>query len=232
MSGPSIRIYAAYGIDSSGDVDGHASCWPDAALLPSVSSDDKRVPLELFVMARCPDALRCEAVFDSVLSRVGNITSTRLTYIARLVKSHDEQQQENEPVCMHGPFECAAARQQLCVAHHYPQLSTWYRFVRCQNRQFAGIGQSWLAELCATQVGLRYAGPLRDCAEGEQGRALLLASVKRSIAMDVRTSCTVQIDHKSRCVHDGGWRDCPAGHSVQDFVRDLCRAYLRARGLV
>ncbi|KAI9594027.1 hypothetical protein BDF19DRAFT_424061 [Syncephalis fuscata] len=200
-------------------------------------------------MARCPDAFACEAIFDRVFARVGNITNVRLTYIAQLtslassasssaaispsvVSTSSLNELDEQPVCMHGPLECAAARQQLCVARYsadgvgLARLATWYGFVRCQNQHRSDIGTSSLAEYCADQVGLRYAGELQTCAEGPQGLALLVASARRAIAKNVHTSCTVELNDQPRCVHDSGsWRDCPGGHTIAEFTRDICQAY-------
>jgi hypothetical protein len=197
----------------------------DWSLLRYAVPQAKPVPVELFVMARCPDALKCESVFEHVLSRVGNITQTQLTYIAQFEASEPDGTPKGNPVCKHGPLECAAARQQLCVKHHYPQISTWYRFVRCQNRYPADIGRAWVAEMCASSIGIRYTGQLRRCAEGAQGHELLRASALRAKKLNIKTSWTISIAEQPRCVHDGKWRDCPGGHSVQDFVRDICHAY-------
>ncbi|KAI8057348.1 hypothetical protein BDF22DRAFT_670972 [Syncephalis plumigaleata] len=192
------------------------------------SQGQDRVPVELFVMARCPDARVCEATFDRILSRVGDIIDIRLTYIAQLAPSGEAV----EPTCMHGPLECLAARQQLCVAHgatadaEPSPVAVWYRFVRCQNQHREDVGSSWLAEYCADKVGLRYAGPLQTCAEGSRGLSLLVESARRAILKNVHTSCTVYLEDKPRCVRDGGvWRECPAGSTADAFTRNICRIY-------
>ena len=57
----------------------------------AISTDDSidavmgrrfRVPIELAVMSRCPDARRAEARFDDVLTVVHDIAEVRLLYIA------------------------------------------------------------------------------------------------------------------------------------------------------
>ena len=46
---------------------------------------DIKVPIELGVMSRCPDALLCEFVFDQVLHKVANKVDLALRYIAKCV---------------------------------------------------------------------------------------------------------------------------------------------------
>jgi hypothetical protein len=49
--------------------------------------DDRKVPVILGVMSRCPDAQLCESVFDDVLKQVGVKMSLEMTYIARYAVS-------------------------------------------------------------------------------------------------------------------------------------------------
>lgn len=51
------------------------------------SFKDKKVPVELGVMSRCPDAILCENVFNDVLAKVPEKLDLSLLYIARYVGS-------------------------------------------------------------------------------------------------------------------------------------------------
>ena len=42
-----------------------------------------RVPLDLGVMSRCPDALLCESLFDEILESVSGKVDLSLIYVAR-----------------------------------------------------------------------------------------------------------------------------------------------------
>lgn len=44
---------------------------------------DIKVPVQLGVMSRCPDALLCESRFNDVLEKVGNKVDLSLVYIAK-----------------------------------------------------------------------------------------------------------------------------------------------------
>ena len=45
--------------------------------------DDVKVPVQLGVMSRCPDALLCEAVWNDVLKKVADKVHLSLVYIAK-----------------------------------------------------------------------------------------------------------------------------------------------------
>ena len=47
------------------------------------SISDIKVPIQLGVMSRCPDALLCESTFNEVLRRVINKVDLSLVYIAK-----------------------------------------------------------------------------------------------------------------------------------------------------
>lgn len=44
---------------------------------------DIKVPIQLVVMSRCPDALLCESTFNEVLNKVINKVDLSLVYIAK-----------------------------------------------------------------------------------------------------------------------------------------------------
>ena len=44
-------------------------------------------------------------------------------------------------------------------------------------------------------------------------------------------SCTIWIDDRPRCIHDGGvWYNCPGGPEVEDFIGTICTAYWSRTG--
>ncbi|KAF8351466.1 hypothetical protein F5887DRAFT_209883 [Amanita rubescens] len=188
---------------------------------------DIKVPVELGVMSRSPDALLCENIFDHVLQWVSRKVDFTLRYVAELDAS--------EPVfgvkCVHGTQECAGNVQQLCVAKYAP--SRWWEFVRCQN--FEGkekIGQPALAVKCGDVINIDWnESKVGECAgrdgsgEGAEGIKLLQESVAFSARDGITESCTVLIEAQKVCVHDGLWKECENGHSVPAFVRQIDHAY-------
>lgn len=195
--------------------------------VPFNLSADVKVPVQLGVMSRCPDALLCENVFDKVLQKVSNKVNLSLSYIAKL----DPSEPTFGVKCMHGPKECAGNVQQLCVAKYSP--SSWWEFVRCQN--FEGrkrIGRPALALKCAAAVNINWEkSEVGECVgrdgsgKGAEGIKLLQESVALSTNSNITKSCTVIINGEKVCVHDKIWKKCENGHSVGDFVRQINNAY-------
>ncbi|KAJ7638803.1 hypothetical protein FB45DRAFT_988738 [Roridomyces roridus] len=178
------------------------------------------VQVELGVMSRCPDALVCESVFDQVLKEVGSKMNLSLIYVAKFNSS--------EPdfgiTCMHGVGDYASA-----------QYSTkWWDFVQCQNshgRYAAGVPEVTLE--CAGKVGLDWeASSVGRCAgldgKASEGVELLRKSVSLSKSLGIEKSCTVLINRKQVCVHDGGWDICD-GDAI-DFVKRINEEYERLNG--
>lgn len=47
------------------------------------SKPEVKVPIQLGVMSRCPDALLCESTFNEVLDKVKNKVDLSLVYVAK-----------------------------------------------------------------------------------------------------------------------------------------------------
>ena len=52
-------------------------------VVPWYARADVKVPVQLGVMSRCPDALLCESIFDDVLKEVADKVDLSLVYIAQ-----------------------------------------------------------------------------------------------------------------------------------------------------
>ncbi|KAJ3277232.1 hypothetical protein HK104_003525 [Borealophlyctis nickersoniae] len=139
--------------------------------------EEGRVPVELFVMSKCPDAVFCEREFLKILVKVGNITSITTSYIA--TPSDDAPYAAK---CLHGDSECLGNIQQLCVRNNYPNPAQWYNFIICQDRFYQSIPSEQLAQKCAEAVGVNYAR-VKSCVDGAEGKTLLRASVERTKEM-------------------------------------------------
>ncbi|KAJ7129689.1 hypothetical protein C8R44DRAFT_777406 [Mycena epipterygia] len=197
----------------------------------ALKNDVIRVPVELGVMSRCPDALLCEAVFDEVLKKVGSKINLTLVYVARL----NSTEPEFGITCLHGPGECAGNVQQLCAAKYSPK---WWEFVQCQNQRGRfQVGLPDVAFECAQTAGIDWeTSGLGDCAgldgsgKGTEGIELLRQSLGRGNALEIEKSCTVLINHKKVCVHDETWKECEGGHDVDDFVKQINSEYERRNG--
>jgi len=122
--------------------------------------------------------------------------------------------------CMHGVQECRGNVQELCATHvaHAPQ--DWWNFVQCLN--FEGkedVGDPALAERCAGLTYVPWNGDgIKSCVDSREGRELLRASVERTQRLGIEKSCTIMISGKTRCIHDGTWKECETGHTVEEIV--------------
>ncbi|KAF8076375.1 hypothetical protein FPV67DRAFT_1405948 [Lyophyllum atratum] len=196
-------------------------------------SDDVKVPVQLGVMSRCPDALLCESVFNDVVQKASDKMNLSLVYVAKL----DPKEPDFGVKCMHGVEECAGNVQQLCVAKHEPS-SVWWQFVQCQNYEGRDkIGTPDLALKCAKTVGIdwenseagRCAG-LDGSGKGSEGVALLKESVALAHKLGIKSSCTIRINGREVCIHDGTWKQCENGHTAGDFVRQINEEYDKLNG--
>lgn len=189
-----------------------------------------KVPVQLGVMSRCPDALLCENIFDQVLDKVAGKIELSLIYVAKI----DPSEPDFGVRCMHGAEECAGNVQQLCVAK-YESSSSWWEFVQCQN--FEGrdkIGNPDITLKCGRVAGIDWAtSKAKECAgldgngQGAEGIRLLKESVVLSQTLGVEKSCTVLISGRKVCIHDGTWKECEGGHAVNDFIKRIDDEYER-----
>jgi len=192
--------------------------------------DGIRVPVTLGVMSQCPDAMLCESVFDRVLKEVMDIVDMQLTYLGQLNSSVPDFGVE----CMHGPDECAGDVQQLCVAK-YTSPRQWWSFIQCQDYQGREqVGKPDVALRCAKTAGIDWAdGGAGTCAgvdgngRGAEGVSLLQESVQATKALGISKSCTILINGRQVCIHDREWKECQAGHTPSDFIRQIYNEYER-----
>ncbi|KAG9126032.1 hypothetical protein FRC07_005150 [Ceratobasidium sp. 392] len=184
---------------------------------------DINVPVTLGVMSRCPDAITCETVFDKVLERVGDKVDISLSFIGTINAS--------EPLygvtCMHGELECAGNVHELCAIAHTSSHQEWWPFLRCLNYQGRDqIGHEDVSRKCARIVGLDWEqSGIGACVEGDEGKRLLRESVEYSKREGIRTSCTMIINGRVRCIRDSTWKECDGGHTPADFVRRINSEY-------
>jgi hypothetical protein len=149
---------------------------------------------------------------------------------------------------MHGPSECDGNVQQLCVREHTSTIKEWWNFIQCSNYgKLDKVGDISLAKQCSKIIGKDWDRDFSDCYTGSEGRKLLQKSgkchsirsvggsrlkvddgcrtVKLAMDMDIKKSCSILVNDKLVCVHDGSWKDCPDGHQASDFERIIRKEY-------
>ncbi|KAF1919791.1 hypothetical protein BDU57DRAFT_513077 [Ampelomyces quisqualis] len=186
-----------------------------------------RVPLEIHIMSKCPDARDClEQLVVPAMADVSDKVDFRLSFIGSLTDDDGVE-------CKHGQTECLGNILMLCAASEYPDPKLYLGFSTCLINDYQEIPDKALIEDCALEHGLDF-DTLNTCMSkdtGAHGMGLLRDSVQHSADVGVNTSCTVRLDDKVRCVYDGGERkDCDGGSRPADLVRDIDRLYDEAQG--
>ncbi len=114
----------------------------------------------------------------------------------------------------------------LCADSLYPDKAVIsLGFSNCLISSYDRIPERDLVENCALEHGVDF-DELNSCiSDVGNGMELLRASVQRSQAAGVQTSCTVRVREKVWCVRDGGkWKNCEQGHDVDDLVAEILRS--------
>ncbi|KAK9760897.1 hypothetical protein K7432_014634 [Basidiobolus ranarum] len=183
--------------------------------------NQRKVPVDLYVMSICPDAVKCEAVFSQVLDQVGDIVDFNINYTGL-------KNENGTFTCKHGEPECRGNRIQLCARKFYEYRTRdkyqYLDFINCQNEAYKQNGSNENLERCATKFGYN-AKLIEKCADSQLGNYLFTRTLAHTNSLDIKVSCTMHINHELRCIHDGGLKYCPGGFTVTDFVRDICAKY-------
>ncbi|CAI6281529.1 unnamed protein product [Periconia digitata] len=182
-----------------------------------------KVPLEVHIMSKCPDARDClEKLVVPAMANVSSKVNFTLSFIGKTTEEDDGVQ------CKHGQTECLGNIVELCAAASYPDPKAYLGFTMCLERDYAEIPKQSFIEECALEHGLSFA-TLNDCMskdDGAYGMGLLRESVRRSQALGVKLSCTVRLEGKTRCIRDGGeWSDCEGGSEPSDLIKDIEKLY-------
>ncbi|CAZ79780.1 unnamed protein product [Tuber melanosporum] len=198
---------------------------------PGLAAEIK-VPLEIHIMSKCPDARDClEQLIAPTLEEIESLVDFQMSFIGRPTA-------DDGVFCMHGPSECLGNILHLCSAKintppSPPPAHTYLPFSLCLIHDFKNIPEREFVEGCADKNGIDFQ-KLNDCASDmgpDGGLSMLRNSVERSRALEAETSCTVRVDGKKRCVRDGGkWKDCDGGSDIEDLVRDIKKIYKEKNG--
>lgn len=103
----------------------------------------------------------------------------------------------------------------------------------CLSHEYQQIPKRDLIEKCALEYGMDFE-KLNDCSsrdDGAYGMNMLRDSVTRSAKLGIRTSCTVRLNKKTRCIRDDGrWKDCGEGSDPEDLISDIEKLYKKSQG--
>ncbi|KAJ5654248.1 hypothetical protein N7490_001251 [Penicillium lividum] len=201
--------------------------------ITSESNEQTRIPLEVHIMSKCPDAQGClHKLVLPAMEQISDKVDFRLSFIASVSRETSDIQ------CMHGPAECIGDMLMLCAANlpfppaanksvlppAYPRtpIIRSLGFANCLINDYTRIPDRGLVHQCALEHGIDF-DALNQCAsqqsdapdDGQRGKtplsgiALLRQNALHSERLDVHTSCTVRLDESIWCIHDGGhWKNC------------------------
>src|ERR1700722_96578 len=178
-----------------------ASITADPAAAPSKPVNPGAAHVDLHAMAQCPYGVQAEAAFKDVVSKLGPDLDLNVEYIG--------QSQGGEPSSMHGPNEVKGDLYQVCAKKYAPEKA--FDFILCQNENSKEVATNGPA--CATKLGAP-AAKITACADGQEGKDLLLASFKRSTDKGASGSPTIFISGKK---YEGG-------RKPMDFVKAICNS--------
>lgn len=168
-------------------------------------------------MSKCPDARKCELLFIPSLLKLAPIVNFTVSYIAFGNSPKDIQ-------CLHGDDECQGNKQQLCVQHLSSQ-QTILKYLQCQSQDVDTIPTS--GETCFKQVAdptLKWSD-IDTCSNSQKGADLLYLSMEKSRSVSAKKSCTIHLNGKFWCMHDGRWYGCTEGRDAESFIKSICSRY-------
>lgn len=177
---------------------GILGCKPAAAPEPK-----EKVQFTMHVMSQCPFGAQVQKGIAPVLKTLGPAIDFKMEFIG------DEPQPGNL-TSMHGANEVAGNKYQLCAVKHAPASAM--DLVVCMANDMRNIPQNF--EKCAKEVNVDPA-PIKACAEGEEGTALLSASYKASKEKGARGSPTMFLNGEK---YQGG-------RTEADFLRAICNGF-------
>ncbi len=140
------------------------------------------VIVDLYVMSQCPYGVMAENLFKEVMDKLGDSVYLNIEYIGRRIS-------ETEYQSLHGQPEVDGDVIQLCAKKYSPPK--YFDFIICQNKNgYQDLKSS--VDKCATETGIDVLS-INTCFKGEEGKALLAESFKKSEEKQVQGSPTIYI---------------------------------------
>jgi predicted DsbA family dithiol-disulfide isomerase len=160
------------------------------------------VRVDLHVMSQCPYGVQAENAFKEVVSKFGPDLDLHVEFIGQTDPS-------GAPSSMHGPNEVKGDITQVCVQKYAPTKA--FDFILCQDENSKEVGTNGAS--CAQKLGIPF-DKIGACADGQEGKDLLLASFKRSKDKGAGGSPTFYI----------GGSHYEGGRKPRDLMKAICNA--------
>ena len=163
----------------------------------------EKASLDFYVMSQCPYGTQVMDAIAPVVKQLGGALDFEVNYIA-------SDSGNGEFNSLHGANEVKGDIVQLCAVKYNPDK--YMDMIVCQDKNAGAIPDNW--EKCATDNGLD-AEKIKACYEGDEGKQLLSASIKKSTEANAQGSPTIMLNGKS---YQGG-------RGTNDFLRAICDTF-------
>jgi glutaredoxin len=163
----------------------------------------EKVSLDFYIMSKCPYGIQVLDAIEPVLEKLGGALDFNVNYIA----SDSGNGAFNS---LHGDTEVKGDIAELCSAKYNPE--SYMKMIICMDKDSGSIPTNW--EKCATDNGLNTAD-IKACYEGDEGKQLMSASIKKSTEAQAQGSPTIYLNGAP---YQGG-------RGTNDFLRAICGAY-------
>jgi hypothetical protein len=163
----------------------------------------EKAKLEFYVMSQCPYGTQVMDAIAPVLKELGGAVDFEVNFIANDLGN-------GEFTSLHGDAEVNGDIVQLCAAKYNPE--SYMDMIVCMNKDAGSIPDNW--EKCAADNKLDTA-KIKACYEGDEGKELLSASIKKSDDTGAQGSPTIYLNGESY----------PGGRTSTDFLRQICNSF-------
>jgi len=174
--------------DNSRDDDGDGSADCDDSDCRGTKACRSEVPrsLKVYVMSQCPYGVRVLNSMESVLANFGRDRSKinfRVEFIGRT-------ESDGTLYSMHGAAEVEEDLRQICAQHHYPDNYSFMEYILCRNKNIRSA--DWRS--CVRAPLDAYV--IQECADGGEGRRLLIESFEEASTLGIKGSPTWLLNNR------------------------------------
>jgi len=167
------------------DGDGQVDCDDRSCAGTLVCRKEQPGRLDLFMMSQCPFATELIPSVDLVLSHFGRDARRIDLHLQFIGNVHDGTLSS-----MHGEGEVAEDLRMVCAQKLYRSGYRFLEYVKCRAADYRS--EQWRSCVPDAMSVAR----IRECAEGDEGRALLEQSFDRAAAMGIRGSPTFVVNDR------------------------------------
>jgi hypothetical protein len=201
-----LRLLAAVviGVVLATAAGGHAADTGKGKTKDAAKAKAEAAKLEMFVMSQCPFGVQVENAIAPVKKQLGDKLDVSINYIGGGDASNLQS--------LHGPNEVKGDITQLCVNKLAPAKTL--DFITCQNKNPRAIDSNW--KDCAKELGVDE-GKISKCAEGDEGKTMLLASFEEAKKRGANGSPTMFLNGQP---YQGGRKS-------RDFLRATCDTFAK-----